>query len=92
MMDLTQIRDHLDQLDEIILTSLAERMTLIDKVAKLKKMEKIPVVQPERRKAVLIALRSRAVELELDPGMVEELFKIIIHHAEDREQKLIDEG
>ena len=59
-MDLTQIRDRIDQLDRQIAALLTERMDITNEVAAYKIEHNLPVYHPEREKQV----RERLGEVE----------------------------
>lgn len=52
-MDLTQIRDRIDQLDRQIAALLTERMDITNEVAAYKIEHNLPVYHPDREKQVI---------------------------------------
>ncbi len=90
-MDLQEIREHLDRIDKTIVFMLAERMSLIPKVAEYKKTNGVERFQPEREKEIMQSKRALAEELNLNPDLVEDLFKRIILDAHRIEEKIIGE-
>ena len=88
-MDLKELREHLDRLDNALVMILAERMSLIPKVAEYKKANHIEQFQPEREKQLLEAKRKLAEQNSLNPELVEALFKEIIKDAHRIEAKII---
>lgn len=88
-MDLRELREHLDRLDTALVYILAERMSLIPKVAEYKKANNIERYQPEREKEILSLKRELALKVKLNPDLVETLFKEIILDAHRIEEDII---
>jgi len=88
-MDLKELRAHLDRLDNALIYILAERMSLIPKVAEYKKLNNIARYQPEREAEILSIKREMASRLDLNPDLVEALYKEIINDAHRIEKKII---
>lgn len=80
-MDLLEIREHLDRLDKILILILAERISLISKVAEYKKKENIMIYQQEREKAILNNVVKLAEEQKLNPKLIENIFELIIEDS-----------
>ncbi len=90
-MDLNELRTHLDRLDNALLYILAERMSLIPKVAEYKKENNIARYQPERETQIISNKREEAVKLLLNPDLVESIYKIIIADAHRIEKDIMGE-
>jgi chorismate mutase len=88
-MDLKELRQHLDRLDAALLYILAERMSLIPKVAQYKKENNMPRFQPEREKEILETKRKLAESLNINPDLAEKIFKEIIEDAHRIEKEII---
>ena len=80
-MDLLKIRKKLDVLDTKLIKILAERMSYIPQVAEYKRENKIKRFQKDREKEIFENLRNKAVELDLNPELLEDLFKRIIKES-----------
>lgn len=52
-MDLTQLRERIDQIDRQVAALLTERMGISEEVAAYKKANNLPVYHPEREKQVI---------------------------------------
>ena len=91
VLELKEIREQLDRLDNNLINTLAERMSLIPKVAEYKKENNIARYQPEREEQIIKTKRARALELKLDPDLVETLFKEIIKDAHRIEKEIMGE-
>jgi len=90
-MDLKEIREHLDRIDSALLMILAERMSLIPKVAEYKKKNKIKRFQPEREREIIEKKRKMAGDNGLNPDLVEDLFKRIIEDSHRIEKDIMGE-
>lgn len=89
MTDLKELRQHLDRLDTALVYILAERMSLIAKVAEYKKANNIPRYQPEREKEIITLKRELAEKLDLNPDLVETLYQEIIKDAHRIEEGIM---
>ncbi len=89
MKDLKEIRTHLDRLDTILVYTLAERMSLIPAVAEYKKAHNIERYQPKREKEIIKLKRELARKLDLNPDLIEILYKEIIKDAHRIEKKIM---
>lgn len=86
-MELKEIRQHLDRIDNAILIMIAERMSLIPKVAEYKKKNNIPRYHPDREKEIIDSKRKMASENGINPDFAERIFREII-----KESHVIEEG
>ena len=89
-MDLKEIRAQLDKLDSELVLLLAKRLSLIPKVAEYKKANNLPQYQPEREKQIIESKRKIAVENNINPDLVENIFKSIIEEAHRIEKPIIE--
>jgi chorismate mutase/prephenate dehydratase len=88
-MELKEIREHLDRIDSALVMLLAERMSFIPKVAEYKKKNNLPRYQPEREKEILASKRKLAEANNLNPDLIETLFKAIIEDAHRIEKDIM---
>ena len=88
-MELKEIREHLDRIDSALVMLLSERMSFIPKVAEYKKKNNLPRYQPEREKEILASKRKLAEANNLNPDLIETLFKAIIEDAHRIEKDIM---
>jgi len=88
-MELDELREHIDRLDREILRILAERMSLIPKVAEYKKKHNVERYQPEREKLILEDKQKLAKQLNLSSELVEDIFKRIIMDSHRIEESIM---
>ncbi len=69
-----QIRRHIDRIDTVIITALAERMSLMPDIAEYKKKNDIPIFDEEREVEIMKKLKKISKDHGLDEGFVEEIF------------------
>ncbi|HPY22659.1 MAG TPA: chorismate mutase, partial [Bacteroidales bacterium] len=74
---LQELRSRIDSLDEDILEILELRMGVVDQIGTQKRRGNITILQQQRWEEILEKTRSGALSRGLDPGFVEELFKLI---------------
>ncbi len=90
-MELSEIREHLDRLDNALITILAERMTFIPKVAEYKKKNNVERYQPEREQEIFAAKEELAKKMNLNPELARKIFETIIEDAHRIEKEIIGE-
>lgn len=78
---LDDYRKSIDLIDSAIVSLLAERIRLVQKVGAYKKKENIPPLQPERWQAVLSEKRQLASSLGLSPDFIEDLYNMVHEYA-----------
>ncbi len=69
-----QLRRHIDRIDIVIITALAERMSLMPDVADYKKKNDLSVFDEEREVEIMKKLKNIAKEQGLEESFVEEIF------------------
>lgn len=79
------LRDEIDDLDDRLLTLLAERMTISDVIGRYKHSRGVAVVQQERFDAMMTRRREWAGNKAIDTGFVDRLFQLI-HQESIRRQ------
>lgn len=89
MPTLEDLRRDIDRIDEVIVRLLNERARVACEVGRLKKVEGVPVYQPDREKQVLEHVRSVAVEGPLGADAIGRLFERIIDEARRLERRVV---
>ena len=80
MMDeLGQYRKQVDQIDELILKALAERVKMCRAIGLVKKKRGMPVRDVSRENEVYKSVKEKSVEFGLDPLQVEAVFREIVN-------------
>lgn len=87
-----QIRRHIDRIDTVIITALAERMSLMPEIAEYKKKYDIPVFDEKREVEIMNKLKKIAKEQGLEEGFVEEVFLSIFNEAKRIQNEIINEA
>ncbi len=87
-----QIRRHIDRIDTVIITALAERMSLMPEVAEYKKKKDIPVFDEEREVEIMNKLKKIAKQHGLDEGFVEEIFLSCFNEAKRIQNDIISKA
>lgn len=86
---LSQLRDSIDNMDAILVHTLAERFKLTQEVGKLKAMHDMPPADKSRESEQIERLRKMAQESGLDPAFAEKFLNFIVaevirHHEQIR--------
>ncbi|MBI2138178.1 DUF357 domain-containing protein [Candidatus Woesearchaeota archaeon] len=87
---INSIRRHIDRIDTVIITALAERMSLIPDIAEYKKKHEIPIFDEKRETEIMKGLKKVAVVQGLDEEFVEEVFLSIINEAKRIQNEIIN--
>lgn len=88
-MDLDNIREQIDEIDTQLLALFCRRMDVVKGVAEYKIENNMPVLRPEREKAILERVKADAGEQYGDYAV--DLFENIMRVSREMQQKIIDE-
>jgi chorismate mutase/prephenate dehydrogenase len=75
------LRDEIDDIDRQIVSLLAKRQTVVEKVVGLKNAHNIPVYHPAREEYLISNRRNQSREIGLNPDFVEEIFRSVIRQS-----------
>jgi chorismate mutase len=78
LVELTRLRDSIDNLDAALLHLLAERFKCTQEVGRLKAEHGLPPADPDREARQIKRLRELAVEAKLDPEFAEKFLNFVI--------------
>ena len=95
LLQLTKLRSSIDNLDAIIIHTLAERFKATQEVGKLKAVHNMPPADKAREARQIDRLRTLAQESGLDPAFAEKLLNFIVaevirHHEQIRDLEADD--
>lgn len=90
--EIEEIRKHINRVDTVIITALAERMSLMPEVAAYKKEKDVPIFDEKREIEIMNKLKKIAAEHGLDEGFVEEVFLSIFNEAKRIQNEIISES
>lgn len=79
------LRKEIDMLDRELVTLMAQRAAYIDRAIELKSAEGLPARIPERVSEVVANVRAHAITRQLDPDLVEGLWRQLIDWSIERE-------
>lgn len=85
--ELIKLRNHIDGLDDQILTLLEKRVTLAKRIALVKTKRGIPIRDEQREKELLERVASQAESLGLNPELTRRIFREIIELAVDVQRR-----
>lgn len=88
MVTLAALRALIDEVDRNIVDLVKKRGEIVRQIGLLKKQEGLPIFDPLREKEQLEKFKKLALEQELDPTKVIELFLLLIEQAKDDQQSL----
>ena len=86
---LNDIRKHVDRTDAILVTVLAERMSLVSDIARIKKKYNFPIFDEKRDSRILRNFLKYSRTYGLDKGFAEEVFLSVMNEAKRAQRKMI---
>jgi len=87
-----QIRRHIDRIDTVIITALAERMSLMPDIAEYKKKNDIPIFDEKREIEIMNKLKKIAAQHGLEEGFVEEVFLSCFNESKRIQNEIISKA
>ena len=87
---INQLRRHIDRIDTVIITALAERMSLMPEIGEYKKENDVPIFDEKREIEIMKKLKKIAKEQGLDESFVEEVFLSIFNEAKRIQNDIIN--
>ncbi|MEY4640870.1 MAG: hypothetical protein RLZZ227_864 [Pseudomonadota bacterium] len=87
--ELLQFRDRIDSIDEEILSALARRFEVTERVGQLKAQHGLDSVDPVREQEKLQRLRLSAEQKGLDSSLVHELFQQVFDAVVENHRHLL---
>ena len=85
---LEQAREKIDAIDTALIEMIATRQFYVDQAVRFKKSIQ-DVQSPERVEQIIQKVRAQAVELGIDPDLVEQLYRAMVQQFIQRELKEI---
>ncbi|MCP4106545.1 MAG: bifunctional chorismate mutase/prephenate dehydrogenase [Desulfobacteraceae bacterium] len=78
---LGSLRQEIDAIDEQIVSHLAKRQAVVERVVALKKKHKLPIYHPAREEDLISMRRNQGKESGLNPDYIEELYRSVLHQS-----------
>ncbi|CAM4336328.1 chorismate mutase [Palleronia rufa] len=88
MSDLSALRDRIDQLDAILVHTLAERFRQTARVGALKAAEGLPPRDADRESAQRARIDSLAKDAGLDPEFARKIHGLIVDQVKENHRKI----
>jgi chorismate mutase len=85
-----KIRKQIDRIDLVLITALAERMSVMPDIAEYKKARNIPIYQEKREQEIMRRLQKIAKDYDLNEDFVEEIFLSIFNEAKRIQQEYMN--
>jgi chorismate mutase len=79
MNELEQYRKQIDQIDELILKALSERVKICRAIGLVKKKRDMPVRDASRENEIYGNAKEKSIEFGLDPLQVEAVYREIVN-------------
>ena len=84
---LDDLRKRLNSIDRQLLTLVAERKAVSHEVARVKRTAGRPTRDYEREREVIVGVRAIAKELDISPGLAEDLLRMLIRSSLTTQEK-----
>jgi chorismate mutase-like protein len=78
MTSLADLRQRIDDLDHQLIDILAARLAVCHEVARLKELDRTPVIQPARVRQVIDSRRQWALDAGVDPDFAEQVVRVLL--------------
>ncbi|MBX9839361.1 chorismate mutase [Silvanigrella sp.] len=86
-MNLNALRKEIEDIDKIIIESLAKRVNISSKIGEIKKEMGIQIYDSEREKNLNSFYHELSLKFNLDPEFIIKIFKIIIKNSRNIQLK-----
>ncbi|MDA1197111.1 MAG: chorismate mutase [Nanoarchaeota archaeon] len=87
---INKIRRHIDRIDTVIITALAERIQLVFDIGKYKKKKELPIFDEAREIEIMDKLKAMAKEQGLEESFTEEIFLSIFNETKRIQNDIIN--
>jgi chorismate mutase len=87
--DLIELREEIDQTDEHLISLLARRMSIAQKIALSKRRDQLEIIQPDRWANVRSRNEKLADRHKLDPLFIDGLYEMIHEASIDQQKRLL---
>lgn len=91
-MTIETIRQEISRIDREIISLIAQRQVLAGKLGLLKHRDGTPIRNDERRATVLQDAFNLAVEYQINPVYIGQIFELLIEMSEERQRECSGEG
>ncbi len=88
--NITDVRNEIDNIDDVIISLLSERFEYVKEVVKYKEKTAASIDAADRKKAVLEKRRQWAEERGLNPDVIEDMYKNLIQYFISEETKIMN--
>lgn len=83
--ELSHLREQIDEVDKSLLDLLAKRLQLVAEVGEVKSQHGLPIYVPEREASMLAARRQEAERMGIPPDLIEDILRRIMRESYARE-------
>lgn len=91
-MPIDALRKEIDRIDEQIIDLIAQRQRIAGRIAQAKLLEGVPIHDEERSSLVQERAFNLAVEKNINPLQVQDIFRILVGMSEERQRECTGDG
>jgi chorismate mutase/prephenate dehydrogenase len=81
LQQIAALRLQSDEIDRQLVEVLSQRFAVTAQIGEIKRRVGLPIFVPEREQQVLQARKEQAEEIGLDPGVVVDIFQLIMVYS-----------
>ncbi len=78
---LKTLRDQIDAIDSELVALLGKRVAVAREIARIKKREKLPILDPNREDEIKAKVKKLAGEHQISPLIMEEIFQLLLDYS-----------
>ncbi|OCQ51591.1 T-protein [Photorhabdus australis subsp. thailandensis] len=81
VVELSQLRDQIDEVDKALLALLAKRLELVAEVGEVKSRNGLPIYAPDREMSMFTSRRQEAENFGVPPDLIEDILRRIMRES-----------
>lgn len=81
MRNIAELRKEIDRIDTQLLSLIKQRLEVAKEVGLYKKAHNLPIIDKAREKEVLEDKRKKALEANVNPELMQKIFRLLIAEA-----------
>ena len=85
-----EVRQAIDSIDREIVTLMGKRALYVEEVVKYKKADRESIIAQKRKDEVIQARREWAKEHNLDPDVIETIYRTLVDYFINKELKIMN--
>ena len=88
---LLKLRNEINNVDQKIILLIFRRLTIVKKIARLKKKNHLSIIDNIREKEIVIQIMQQAQSKKINKSFIVKLFRLIINESKERQKEIMYE-